>query len=233
MNEKEFINQLDQLNIKINDMQLNQLEKYFDMLIEYNSMVNITSIVEKENVYLKHFYDSITLIKAIDLVKNMTVCDIGTGAGFPGLVLKILFPNLIVTLVDSTNKKTIFLEQVIKELKLTNVSVINERAEDFSNNNREKYDLVTCRAVSRLNIISELCIPLVKVNGFFIPMKSDITEELTNTDYLRKLDSKIEKIYEFNLPIEGSKRTLIKIKKIKKTNNKFPRKFKLIKEKPL
>ncbi len=233
MSEIEFITYLKLLNVDINDNQINQLKKYYRMLIDYNSKINITSIVEEKEVYLKHFYDSITLVKSIDLKDNLKVCDIGSGAGFPGLVLKIMFPNLVVTLIDSVTKKTNFLNQVIKELNLTNIKVINDRVEDFSNNNKEKYDLVTCRAVSKLNIISELCIPLLKVNGYFIPMKSEISDELKDTNFLLKLDSKIEKIFNFNLPIENSKRTLIKIRKLKKTNQIYPRKYKIIKERPL
>jgi len=225
MNEKEFIEELKLLNISITKEMLENLSIYYDYLIEWNDKINLTSITKKEDVYLKHFYDSLTLIKAIDLNKEINVCDIGTGAGFPGLVLKIVFPNINMTLVDSTRKRTIFLQQLIDKLKINNCNVVTSRAEDFIKDNREKYDLITCRAVSKLNIISELCVPGVKVNGYFVPMKANIEEELKNIDILKKLNSEIEKIITFNLPKEESIRNLIIIKKTDKTNGIYPREY--------
>ena len=229
MNKEEFISELKKINIKISQEQLEQLEKYYELLIEYNNKINLTRIIEKEEVYLKHFYDSLTLIKAIDLTKNLKICDIGTGAGFPGLVLKIVFPNLDITLVDALQKRINFLNQVIKELELTNIKAIHDRAENFTRNNREKFDLITCRAVSKLNVISELCIPGVKINGYFIPMKANIEEEIENTEYLIKLGAKLENIISFKLPKEESIRNLLIIKKIDKTCDKYPRKYDKIK----
>lgn len=225
MSEKEFLEQLKLLNISLTEDMLEKLSIYYDNLIEWNNKINLTSITNKEDVYLKHFYDSLTLIKAIDLDKEIKVCDIGTGAGFPGLVLKIVFPKINITLVDSTRKRTTFLQQLIDKLKLDNCNVITARAEDFIKDNREKYDLITCRAVSRLNIISELCIPGVKISGYFIPMKANIEEELKNIDILKNLNAEIEKIITFNLPKDGSLRNLIIIKKKGKTNDIYPREY--------
>ena len=178
MNKKEFIEELSKLNIHLTDEQLHQLDEYYKMMIEYNEKINITRITDEKDVYLKHFYDSLTLIKAYDLTKDITLCDIGTGAGFPGIVLKICFPQLKVTLVESMQKKVRFLYQVKEKLNLKDLFICKERAEIFANNNREKYDLVTSRAMARLNVLTEMCIPLVKIKGYFIPMKATIDEEL-------------------------------------------------------
>lgn len=233
MSEKEFIIELEKLGISVSNEQLNKLEEYYNLLISYNEKVNLTRITLKEEVYLKHFYDSITLIKSIDLNKELSVCDVGTGAGFPGLVLKIIFPKLKITLVDALNKRIVFLNEVINKLELTNIVAIHERAEDFIRKNIEKYDLITCRAVSKLSIISELCIPGVKINGFFIPMKANIDDEILNTKYLEKLGGKIENIISFKLPNQEINRTLIIIKKLKASNNIYPRNYDKILKKPL
>ena len=233
MNKEEFIEELKKLNIVLTNIQFEQLDKYYELLVEWNNKINLTRIIEKEDVYLKHFYDSITLIKAIDLNKSIKVCDIGTGAGFPGIVLKIVFPNLDITLVDALEKRVNFLNLVIKELNLNNIIAIHDRAENFIKENREKFDLITCRAVSKLNVISELCIPGVKVNGYFIPMKANIEEEIENTKYLNLLNSKLENIISFKLPKEESIRNLVIIKKIDNTNIKYPRTYDKIKKKPL
>lgn len=233
MNEKEFITELNKLNIEVTPLMLERLEKYYNLLIEYNQKINLTRITEKQDVYLKHFYDSITLIKAIDLNQNLKVCDIGTGAGFPGLVLKIVFPNLQITLVDALNKRINFLNIVIKELNLKNINTVHDRAEIFIRKNNETYDLITCRAVSKLNIISELCIPGLKINGYFIPMKANIDEEIKNTKYLQTLGAKIENIITFKLPKQDINRNLIIIKKITKTDNNYPRNYDKILKHPL
>ena len=232
MNEIEFIEYLKELNIEINEEQLKKLRYYSDFLIEYNKKVNLTSIINKKDIYLKHFFDSLTLYKAIDLKKVNTLCDVGTGAGFPGVVIKILFPNIEVTLIESINKKTVFLKELVKKLNI-NIEIINIRAEEYSKNNKNKYDLVTCRALSKLNTISEICIPMTKIGGYFIPMKGEINSEIENIEYLKLLNSKIEKIYEFYLPIENSKRSLIKINKYKKCDEKYPRSYKNIVDNPL
>ena len=234
MTINEFIEELKKINISINNDQLQKLEQYYNILIEENEKINLTSITNKEDVYLKHYYDSLTLIKIIDLEKIKNLCDIGSGAGFPGLVIKILFPNIKVTLVDSLNKRIDFLNKVISKLELKNVEAIHYRIEEYGLKNREKYDLVTARAVANLNILLEYSIPLLKVNKYFIAMKSNVEEEIKNIDNsLKLLNTKIEKIEEFNLPFENSKRTLIKFIKLDKTNNKYPRRYSIIKQKPL
>ena len=226
MNQDKFILELSKLNINITELQLKQLERYYELLIEYNKVMNLTGITEKEEVYLKHFYDSLTIAKVIDLNNYQTLCDVGTGAGFPGLVLKILYPNLKVTLLDSLNKRLIFLNVVIKELNLKDVEVVHSRAEEYN----KKFDITIARAVAPLNILLEYCIPLTNVNGYFIAMKGK-NEEANNA--LLKLDSEITEINSFLLPIENSDRTIIKIKKLKETNKKFPRKYSEIKKNPL
>ncbi len=234
MNLNNFINELKKINIEITELQLEQLNKYYELLVEYNKVMNLTGITEKEQVYLKHFYDSLTITKIIDLTKEKTLCDVGTGAGFPGLVIKILFPNLKVTLVDSLNKRIEFLKTVIKELNLKDIEGVHKRAEEFAQINREKYDVVTSRAVAPLNILLEYNIPLLKENKYFIAYKGNISQEIIDSEHaLKELNAKIEKIEEFLLPIEQSTRTLILIKKEKKTNKKYPRKNSDIKKKPL
>ena len=233
MNKEEFLDELHKLNINLTTNELDKLEKYYNLLVEENKKYNLTSITNKEDVYLKHFYDSLTLNKITHL-NNQSLCDIGTGAGFPGIVLKIVFPNLKVTLVDSTAKKCNLLNMVIEELSLKEIEVINERAEIFSKNTREKYDIVTSRAVAPLKHLLEYSIPLVKVNGYYIAMKSDITQEIIGIEkYEKKL--KIKKIDEisFTLPKEKSLRTLIKYKKKQPTDLKYPRKYTEIKKKSL
>lgn len=233
MNKEIFIQELKKINIDITEEQLNQLDKYYNLLITENEKFNLTGITDYEEVYLKHFYDSATLNKIVKL-DNQTLCDIGTGAGFPGLVLKILFPNLRITLVDSLTKRCNFLELVIKELDLKNIIVVNERAEKYSLKVKEKYDIVTSRAVAKLNELLEYSIPLLKLNGNYIGMKSNLEEELKNIDNcVKELNIKIKEIEEFNLPIENSKRTLINIIKLGKTSNKYPRNYSQIKKYPL
>ena len=233
MTNEEFIEKLKELNIILTSEQLNQLEKYYELLIEWNKKINLTRIVEKKDVYLKHFYDSITLIKAIDLTKEQELCDIGTGAGFPGIVLKIVFPNLNITLLDALNKRIEFLKLVIKELNLKNINAIHERAEVFIRQNKNKFDIITCRAVAKLNIISEICIPGLKINGYFIPMKAQIDEEIKDIKFLDKLNSKLEYIVSFKLPYENSIRNLVVIKKISPTNDMYPRNYDKVSKYPL
>jgi 16S rRNA (guanine527-N7)-methyltransferase len=234
MTEQEFIKYVKELRIDISQDQMDKLNKYYELLIEWNKVMDLTSITEKEQVYLKHFYDSLTLIKVIDLNNNLSLCDVGTGAGFPGIVLNIIFPKLTITLVDSQNKRVKFLDNVIKTLDLTNITTANDRAELYARSHLEEYDVVTARAVSKLNILNELCIPLLKVGGSFIAMKGNALEEIeSSSSSLKRLSSKIISCKNFLLPIENSSRTLIKIEKEQRTNNKYPRDFKEIKKKPL
>ena len=233
MHKEEFIKELEKLNINITKKQLSDLYIYYKMLIDYNSHTNLTRITQEKEVYLKHFYDSLTLVKAIKL-DNQSLLDVGTGAGFPGLVLKIVFPDLKVTLIDSLNKRINFLNSVIEKLNLKNVKAIHIRAEEYALNNREKYDIVTSRAVANLNALSELCIPYVKVGGYFISMKAEVKNELEESKKaIETLGGVLKENIIFNLPYDAGIRTLIKIKKVSKTNSKYPRKFSEIKKKPL
>lgn len=230
MNLDLFIEETKKLGIELTSQQLEKLNQFYELLISWNQKMNLTRIIEKEDVYLKHFYDSLTLSKVIDLNQNLTLCDVGSGAGFPGIVLKICFPNLKITLLDSLQKRVNYLNEIIKELDLKNIEAIHTRAEDYAKQNREKFDIVTARAVANLKILSELCIPMVKVNGLFIAMKANIEEEIENsTEILKKLDSKIEKIETFYLPIENSIRNIIMIQKQKTTNNLYPRRIEKMK----
>lgn len=233
MNKEEFIKSIKELNIEINEYQLNQLEQYYELLVSENKKYNLTAITEKEKVYLKHFYDSLTITKIINL-DNQSLCDIGTGAGFPGLVLKIMFPNLKVTLIESNGKKCNFLNIVKNKLNLKNLEIVNERAEIYSINNREIFDIVTSRAVAPLKHLLEYSIPTVKVNGYYVAMKSNIEQETKNIEnYYKKLDIQEENKVIFNLPIEDSLRTLVLYKKNSKTNKIYPRKFTEIKKKDI
>ena len=233
MNKELFIKEVFKLNITLTDIMLDQLDKYYQILVEENEKYNLTAITDKESVYLKHFYDSLTLSKIINL-DNQSLCDIGTGAGFPGMVLKIVFPKLKVTLVDATLKRCNFLKMVINELYLKDVEVINARAEEYSKTTREKYDIVTSRAVAPLKHLLEYSIPLVKVGGTYIAMKSDLSKELDGiSNYEQKLSLYNRKVLTFTLPIEESVRTLISYNKKDKTNSIYPRRYSEIKKKEI
>lgn len=226
MNIDEFTNELNKLNINPTEEQLKSLDKYANMLIEYNKKFNLTAITKIEEIYLKHFYDSLTLSKVINLNQNIRILDIGTGAGFPGIVLKIFFPELEITLLDSNNKKIMFLNDVIKELKLEKVTTIHGRAEELPKKYREYFDIVTSRAVANLRVLTELSIPFAKVDGYFISLKGKAEEELKESaPTIKKLDCQIAKIEKFTLPDNISERTIIMIKKEKSTSNLYPRKY--------
>ena len=231
MNKEQFKEELKKLNIELTKKQEQQLEKYYELLIEENKKTNLTRITQKDEVYLKHFYDSLTITKVIDLNQNLSLIDIGTGAGFPGLVLKIVFPTLNITLLDSLNKRIEFLNKVIKELNLKNIKTVNSRIEDYQ---KETFDIVTSRAVAKTNILLELSCRLTKINGYFIFLKANIEEELKESqNAIKELNLTIEKKEIFNLPIENSQRTILKIKKISPIPTKYPRNFAKIKKKPL
>ena len=233
MNKELFIKKVKELNIEIDEKKLEQLNIYMTLLQTENKKYNLTAITKEEDIYLKHFYDSLTITKIIKLDKQK-LCDLGTGAGFPGLVLKIVFPKLDVTLIEATNKKCEFLKLVINELKLEKIKVINTRAEIYAKDNREVFDIVTARAVAPLKHLLEYAIPLVKVKGFFIPLKSNIEKEIENIDnYYEKLEIKQINKIEFFLPIEDSKRTIIMYEKLKETNPIYPRNYNKIKEKDI
>lgn len=234
MNKKEFIQEINKLGIQLTDEQLHQLDKYYQLLIEWNKVMNLTGITEEKEVYLKHFYDSLTIAKVIDLTKEKSLCDVGSGAGFPGMVLKIVFPNLKVTLVDSLNKRIKFLTEVANELNLKDIALVHARAEDFAKNNREKFDVVTARAVAPINVLLEYCLPLTKVGKYFIALKGNISQEIILlNNSLTKIGGKLINSQEFLLPIENSNRSLLVITKENSTSKKYPRHPKDIKNNPL
>ena len=234
MKEKEFYNALKALNINITDSQKQQLDIYYNFLKEYNSHTNVTAITEKEDVYLKHFYDSILLSQALDLNSVNKMLDIGCGAGFPGLVIKIMYPHIELTLLDSNNKKTTFCENLSKKLDLQNVYIINKRAEEYINEKREYFDLVTARAVKDLSILNELAIPYVSVKGKFIAMKSECEEELKNSkNGINILGGKYLETKNIDLPNDNGKRNFVIIEKINNTNKIYPREYNKILKKPL
>lgn len=208
MTKEEFIIETSKLGIKLTDKQLNQLEQFYNLLIEWNEKINLTRITSKEEVYLKHFYDSLTISKVINLKNSKTLCDVGTGAGFPGIVLKIVYPNLKITLVDALQKRVNYLNTIIKELNLDGITAIHARGEDL----KEKYDVVTARAVANIEKLLKYTMHLVAPNGVFIAMKGNISEELN--DLTRKKISQkynIVKIEQFLLPYENSQRSLLVI----------------------
>ena len=209
MNKEEFINEISKLEIKLTNKQLEQLEKYYQQLIVENRKYNLTAITNKEDVYLKHFYDSLTLNRVVDLKNTNTLCDVGTGAGFPGIVLKIVFPNLRITLIDSLQKRVNYLNEIIKELELDNIKAIHTRGEDF----KGQYDVVTSRAVANIEKLLNYTMHLVSKNGVLVAMKGNIEEEL-NQELQNKINKKykIIRIEKFKLPIEDSNRSLVVIK---------------------
>lgn len=208
MNKEEFLIAINELGINLTEEQLTKLNKFYELLIEWNEKINLTRIVEKEDVYLKHFYDSLTIAKVIDLSKKESLCDVGTGAGFPGVVLKIVYPNLKITLVDSLLKRVNYLNEIIKELELDSIKAIHSRGEDF----KEQFDVVTARAVANIEKLLGFTMHLVNKNGQFIAMKGNVDEELTE-DVISKINKKynIIEINKFLLPKENSKRSLVVI----------------------
>ncbi len=225
MNEKEFISELSNLKININEKQLQLLKLYALELINYNEHTNLTAIKTIEEIYLKHFYDSLTVCQVID-INNQSVLDIGTGAGFPGIVLKIIFPEINLTLLDSNNKKIKFLEYIINKLELKKINLVNERAEDYIMKKRNAFDIVVSRAVANLRVLVELSLPYLKINGLFIAMKANCIDELKESENTIKfLNSKIDDIKKIFLPKENSLRTLIVIKRNGQIDDKYPRKY--------
>lgn len=230
----EFIESLRKLNIDITSRQLEQLEEYYNLLVEWNEKINLTRITLKDDVYLKHFYDSATIVKVIDLNKIDNFCDFGTGAGFPGIVIKILFPSLNVTLVDSLNKRINFLNIVIEKLRLEKIVAIHSRIEDFARTHREKFDLVTARAVASLPVLLEYATGIIKKDKYFVAMKASIDEELEQSINAQKiLKIKLIDKNSFLLPKENSVRNILLFQKQERTNLKYPRNPSEIKKKPL
>jgi 16S rRNA (guanine527-N7)-methyltransferase len=230
----EFNKLLANINIELSDRQLEQFEIYFKFLVEYNQYVNLTAITEEEDVYIKHFYDSILVGQVLDLTTVNSICDVGSGAGFPSIPLKIVYPHLNVTIVDGLDKRITFLKQLVSKLGLTNINLVHGRAEEYAKDHRESFDMVTARAVARANILNELCIPLVKVGGNFVSMKGkNAEEEINEGNSLSILKGKIINQAEYYLPKEESKRVLIVINHFEKCPNKYPRAFASIKKNPL
>ncbi|MGM0866764.1 MAG: 16S rRNA (guanine(527)-N(7))-methyltransferase RsmG [Bacillota bacterium] len=228
MNVNEFQSMLEEKGISLSPQQLNQFERYYELLVEWNEKMNLTAITEKEDVYLKHFYDSISAAFYVDFTQVTTLCDVGAGAGFPSIPLKICYPHLHISIVDSLNKRITFLNHLSDELGLENTNFYHDRAETFGKNkaHREKYDMVTARAVARMSVLSELCLPLAKKGGLFVAMKaSNVKEELSNAKKaIGMLGGQTDKMYSFVLPEEESERNIVKIDKVKETPNKYPRK---------
>jgi 16S rRNA (guanine527-N7)-methyltransferase len=248
-NYDKLISALKQFDVILSEKQLSQFESYYELLTEWNSFMNLTAITDFEEVLIKHFTDSISLIKAVDLKENdYRLMDVGTGAGFPGIPLKIVFPELDIVLLDSLSKRVKFLNEVILQLDLKNIIAVHGRAEDFAKNPeyRESFDLCVSRAVANLSTLSEYCIPFVKVNGRFVSYKS---ENLTKTFLTVKgkeysemeaakkaisiLGGTLREQIEFELPDTDIYRNLVVIDKIKETPKKYPRKAGLPSREPL
>ncbi|MEL3963017.1 16S rRNA (guanine(527)-N(7))-methyltransferase RsmG [Lysinibacillus endophyticus] len=228
MNEQQFIAALKEKGIELTDNQITQFKKYFELLVEWNEKMNLTAITDLEGVYLKHFYDSISASFYFDFTKVESICDVGAGAGFPSLPIKICFPHLHVTIVDSLNKRITFLNHLSEELQLENVQFVHARAEEFGQNvkYREQFEVVTARAVARLSVLSELCIPLTKQGGYFVALKAAAgPEELKDAKKaITTLGAKLKEEFSYLLPVEESERTLYVFDKIKQTPKKYPRK---------
>lgn len=236
MNKEQFYKKVEEkTGILLSDTQKNQYDKYFKLVVEWNGKINLTAITDEEEFYTKHFYDSISLAFYKDYSEVESICDVGSGAGFPSIPLKILYPNLKVTIVDSLNKRVKFLNLLQEELGLTNCNFIHARAEEVGQNKvyREKFEIVTARAVARLNVLAELCLPLVKKGGYFLSLKAQKAEEETKEaiNAIKLLGGKLEQDIDFD--IEGEERHILEIRKAKETPNKYPRKAGTPNKKPL
>lgn len=233
----QFKKDLQEFGIVLTEKQENQFLRYYELLVEWNEFMNLTAITEYDEVMKKHFTDSLSLIKACDISKSLHLIDVGTGAGFPGLALKIAFPNLKVTLLDSLNKRIKFLDEVIMQLGLSDIETVHGRAEDYAKPGklREKYDLCVSRAVANMTSLSEYCLPFLKVGGEFISYKSEkMNEELENAKKaISILGGKYEKSVEFYLPESDIYRNLVVVKKTKETPKKYPRKAGLPTKEPI
>ena len=232
-----FEQKLNEIGVKLDDIQKQQFFKFYELLVEWNKVMNLTGITEYEEVNEKHFVDSLSIVKAVDMNQVKSVIDIGTGAGFPGIPLKIAFPHLKVVLLDSLNKRIKFLNTVIEELNLENIETIHGRAEDFAKQAeyREQFDLCVSRAVANLATLSEYCIPYVKRDGLFVPYKSgEIDQEVEQSKKaVHVLGGKIENVVKFQLPGTEIGRSFVNIKKVQNTAKRFPRKAGLPAKEPI
>lgn len=235
--EQRLIENMKMISVELTDKQVSQFIKFYEMLVEWNKVMNLTGITEYDEVVMKHFVDSLSIVKVNGFDNVTSIIDVGTGAGFPGIPLKIVFPKIKITLLDSLNKRIKFLNAVIDELELENIETIHGRAEDFSKKEdyREQYDLCVSRAVANLATLSEYCLPYVKEDGYFLPYKSgDIKEEAANSKKAVKiLGGSIEDIISFEIPDTDMARTILKIHKTKATPKRFPRKAGLPTKEPI
>lgn len=226
--QEAFVKRLEEHGISLNEKQLHQFERYFEVLVDWNERMNLTGITEREQVYTKHFYDSVSLAFYVDMGKVNSLADIGSGAGFPGIPLKICFPHLRLTIVDSLNKRITFLKHVAEELGFDQVEMIHGRAEEIARKQpyRDGFDLVTARAVARLAVLNEFCLPFVKTGGQFAAMKgSEPAEEIQEANRsLKELKGKLHKVHSFSLPVENSARHIVVIDKTGNTPARYPRK---------
>lgn len=227
MTEQQFIDALKQQGFELTREQISQFSIYYEMLIEWNEKINLTAVTEKEEVYLKHFYDSLTPLFNIDIKQEASICDVGAGAGFPSVPMKIVRPDLKVTIVDSLNKRIRFLNELTANLELEKMHLVHDRAETFGQGaQRHNFDIVTARAVAQLNVLAELCLPLVRTGGHFIVLKGKRgLEELESSNFaLDLLGGEVKGTHSFVLPEEDSERYILDIEKIRKTPKKYPRK---------
>ena len=227
-NLEKFLNRLQQLHIELSEKQMEQFLQYYEMLVEKNKVMNLTAITEFDEVVEKHFLDSVSLTKQMDLHQPLKVLDLGTGAGFPGIPLKIVFPELEITLMDSLNKRVLFLQDVISSLQLQDIEAVHGRAEEAARNKkyREGFDLCVSRAVANISTLSEYCLPFVKIGGSFISYKSStIEDELEDGKKgIAILGGKVKDVYKFTLPDSELQRSFVVIQKEKKTPKAYPRK---------
>lgn len=239
MNPEIFAEELANYGFKLSSKQKEQFATYYNKLIEFNKKVNLTRITDKNEVYLKHFFDSITsLLEFSDLFKGeKSLCDVGAGAGFPSLPIKILCPDLSITIVDSLGKRLKFLDELVSDLSLDKVTLVHSRAEDAGQNKnlREKFDLVTGRAVARMSVLSEYCLPLAKVDGYLVALKGPkAQDELAEAkNAIEVLGGSVKEVKELTLPDTDDERTLIVVKKVKATPKKYPRQAGTPNRKPL